>query len=176
MTPTERNNARTDPTPHPDGWTFALTEGGPPGETDYSTRTVSLRRDVLTDGRAGKVVLHELLHVARGPTNNPEAEEAAVERAAAALLIPFDRLCSAVAAPGATEADIAAACNVNRATLNARYASLTSSEHQLLTRIRSGAGHLDEVAHTAEADPQGVIDLLNTPTRTGRSPSWRAEQ
>lgn len=145
-------------------WRFVLTSTGPPGETNYRSNTIGLRADVLTDPhRAAKVLTHELLHIARGPSSDPD-EEAAVERGLAAVWVPFPTLAEAMSRPGATDNSIAAACGVTRATLNARYAALTTAEVRKLAAIRQQARELHTTVAATRPDPQAVIAALNTPT------------
>lgn len=64
-------------------------DGGPMGETDFEAKTISLRRGMTWEERRS-TVLHECLHVERGPVPMGLArrEELLVEKATARLLLP----------------------------------------------------------------------------------------
>ncbi|UIU47041.1 hypothetical protein [Microcystis phage MinS1] len=64
-------------------------DGGPAGVTNFVAGTISLRRD-LTQAERRTTILHECLHVERGPALSTLAarEELRVERETARLLMP----------------------------------------------------------------------------------------
>ena len=64
-------------------------DGGAPGITDFEESTISLRRG-LTQAQRRTTVLHECLHVERGPvpTTLAAREELRVEKETARLLLP----------------------------------------------------------------------------------------
>jgi hypothetical protein len=64
-------------------------EGGPPGWTDFEESTISLRRG-LNQAERRSTVMHECLHVERGPVpmGLADREELRVEKESARLLLP----------------------------------------------------------------------------------------
>lgn len=72
-----------------DEWRLVRHSGGPQGLTYFDRRVVSLRRG-LTQVERRCAILHECLHLERGPTLHAlaEREEQAVRRATARLLMP----------------------------------------------------------------------------------------
>lgn len=64
-------------------------DGGPKGVTNFAAQTISLRRG-MTQAERRSTILHECLHVERGPvlTTLAAREELRVERETARLLLP----------------------------------------------------------------------------------------
>lgn len=64
-------------------------DGGPKGVTNFAAQTISLRRG-MTQAERRSTVLHECLHVERGPvlTTLAAREELRVEKETARLLLP----------------------------------------------------------------------------------------
>lgn len=64
-------------------------DGGPKGVTNFSAATISLRRG-MTQAERRSTVLHECLHIERGPvlTTLAAREELRVEKETARLLLP----------------------------------------------------------------------------------------
>ena len=76
-----------------EGWRLVRHDGGERGVTLFAERKVSLRRG-LTQVQRRCTILHECLHVERGPVLNGmlEAEELRVRRETARLLMPDIRV------------------------------------------------------------------------------------
>ena len=64
-------------------------DGGPKGVTNFAAQTISLRRG-MTQAERRSTVLHECLHIERGPalTTLAAREELRVEKETARLLLP----------------------------------------------------------------------------------------
>lgn len=112
-------------------------DGGPMGETDFVAGTISLRRD-LTQAELRSTLLHECLHIERGPVPMGLApkEEQQVRKLAAQQLLPHvARIAEALAW---AQGDLAAAAEelwVDEATLRDRLRFMTHpAERQYLAR------------------------------------------
>lgn len=114
-------------------------DGGPKGETDFSAATISLRRG-MTQAERRSTVLHECLHVERGPVLSTLAarEELRVERETARLLLPDVRAIGDALAWAHTLEEAADELWVDVQLLRCRLENLHPSElHYLRTRLAS---------------------------------------
>lgn len=135
-------------TPHP--WRFfrALPhvelvrhDGGLMGETDHEARTISLRRD-LNWAQRRSTILHECLHVLRGPVPDTleEREELKVEKEAARWLLPEVKVIGEALAWAHTREEAADELGVDERTLAVRLRFLHPAERGYL-RERLDDGH-----------------------------------
>lgn len=102
-------------------------DGGPMGETDFEAGTISLRRGMTYEERRC-TVLHECLHVERGPVplGLAEREELQVEKATARALLPsVRRIGDALAWAEGDEAIAAAELGVDVGVLRTRMKYMT---------------------------------------------------
>jgi hypothetical protein len=117
-------------------------DGGPMGETDFLAGTISLRRG-LTQAELRSTILHECLHVERGPVPMGLAskEEHQVRKLAAQQLLP--QVATIGEALAWAQGDVAAAAEelwVDEATLRDRLRFMTHpTECRYLARRLGGA-------------------------------------
>lgn len=109
------------------------------GVTDFEAQTISLRSDLDQAGRRA-TILHEVLHVERGPAvDDPvliEREELRVRRAAARMLLPDIRSIGEALAWARNAAEAAWELWVDEDTLLDRLENLHPSElHYLRARL-----------------------------------------
>lgn len=128
--------------PHPWRRLRALThitllwhDGGVAGETDFEAGTISLRRGMTHDERRS-TILHECIHVERGPVLDTlvDREERRVEREAARTLLPDIRAVGEALAWGRDLAEAAWELNVDTGTLHIRLTTLHPAERAYLKR------------------------------------------
>lgn len=114
-------------------------DGGPKGVTDFADQTISLRRG-MTQAERRSTVLHECLHIERGPalTTLAAREELRVEREAARLLLPCIRTVGDALAWAVDLDEAADELWVDAQLLRARLESLHPAErHYLKARLTS---------------------------------------
>lgn len=116
-------------------FTLKWHDGGLRGFTDYEAKTISLRRGMTHDERRS-TILHECLHVERGPALDTLSarEELRVERVAARLLMPDIRIVGEALAWGRDLAEAAWELSVDEAMLRCRLETLHPAEHHYLRR------------------------------------------
>lgn len=114
-------------------------DGGPAGETDFEANTISLRRGMTHDERRC-TILHECLHVERGPvlTTLADREEMRVERETSRLLLPDVRAVGEALAWGRDLAEAAWELSVDSGTLRIRLENLHPAERAYLRRRLEG--------------------------------------
>lgn len=106
------------------------------GVTDFEANTISIRRDLDQAGRRS-TVLHECLHIERGPTIEgvlAEREELRVRREAARILLPDIRAIGEALAWARDTAEAAFELWVDEDTLLDRIDNLHPSELHYLRR------------------------------------------
>ncbi len=108
-------------------------DGGHMGETDHDAGTISLRRG-MTWAERRSTVLHECLHVMRGPVPDTfeEREELRVEKEAARWLLPDVRLMGDALAWAHCRAEAADELGVDERTLAIRLRYLHPAERGYL--------------------------------------------
>lgn len=124
------------------GYTLVRHDEGVPGFTDFETREVSLRVD-LTWAERRSTILHECLHVERGPVPNGlyDKEETRVRKLAAVILLPCVIEIGDALVWGQGHVEPAAAeLDVDLGTLTDRLRHCTTAERDyLLERLREEA-------------------------------------
>jgi hypothetical protein len=108
-------------------------DGGDPGVTDFVDATVSLRRG-MTQAQRRTTVLHECLHVERGPVPVTLAgrEELRVEKETSRLLLPDLEAVATVLEWAHDLHEAAAELWVDEQALRVRLEHLTASERRWL--------------------------------------------
>lgn len=128
--------------PHPWRWlrnlahvTLLWHDGGDMGEADFEAQTVSIRRGMTYEERRC-TLLHELLHLERGPalTTTVGRDEDAVRRATARLMLPSVRALGEALAWAHNEQEAAEELAVDVGVLRDRLRWLHPSERHYLTR------------------------------------------
>lgn len=128
--------------PHPWRWLRNLPhvdlqwhDGGVMGEADHEAQTVSLRRGLSYEERRC-TLLHELLHLERGPalTTTCDRDEDAVRRTTARLMLPSVRQLGEALAWAHDEREAADELAVDVGVLRDRLRWLHPSERHYLTR------------------------------------------
>jgi len=112
-------------------------DGGPKGLTNFRAQTISLRRG-MTQAERRSTVLHECLHIERGPalTTLAAREEQRVERESARLLLPCVRQVGEALAWARDLAEAADELWVDESILRTRLDTLHPSErHYLRQRL-----------------------------------------
>lgn len=110
---------------------------GPMGLTTFATKTISLRKG-MTRNQRRCTILHELLHLERGPTISTlaEREELAVRRETARLMIPSVRMLGEALAWSLSHAEAAYELDVDEGVLHDRLKALHPAEiHYLRQRL-----------------------------------------
>lgn len=116
--------------------TLTWHDGGPAGLTRFATSTISLRRG-MSQAERRCTLMHELLHVERGPalTTLAAREERRVNREAARLMLPdLKPVADALAWADQDLAEAADELWVDVGTLRARLEHLHPAERHYLTR------------------------------------------
>lgn len=110
-------------------------DDGPAGVTDFDENTISLRRGMTHDERR-TTVLHECLHVERGPSLNTlqEREELRVDRETARLLMPDVKVVGEALAWARDLDEAAWELSVDQAALVVRLQNLHPAERAYLKR------------------------------------------
>jgi hypothetical protein len=108
-------------------------DGGDMGETDHEAGTISLRRG-MTWAERRSTVIHECLHVLRGPSLDTleEREELRVEKESARWLLPDVRVIGEAMAWAHNRAEAADELHVDERTLAIRLRYLHPSERGYL--------------------------------------------
>jgi hypothetical protein len=138
--------------PHPWRWLRELSHvtllwhddspGAPMGVANFAAQTVSIRRGMTYEQRRC-TVLHELLHLDRGPalTTTVGRDEDAVRRATARLMLPSTRVLGDALAWAHDEHEAAEELSVDVGVLRDRLRWLHPSErHYLTRRLTDGVG------------------------------------
>lgn len=115
--------------------TLVWHSGGPMGRTIFGANLISLRRG-MTQAERRCTVLHEALHVERGPVTAGLAarEELRVQRETARLLLPDIRIVGEAMAWAFDAAEAADELWVDEGVLRTRLAALHPSERAYLKR------------------------------------------
>lgn len=113
--------------------TLVWHDGGDMGETDHEAGTISLRRG-MTWAQRRSTVIHECLHVLRGPSLDTleEREELRVEKESARWLLPDVRVIGEALAWSYSRAEAADELHVDERTLAIRLRYLHPSERGYL--------------------------------------------
>lgn len=116
-------------------FTLKWHDGGDAGFTDFEQKVISIRRGMTHDERRS-TILHECLHVERGPALDTMAarEELWVEREAARLLMPDIRAVGEALAWGRDLAEAAWELSVDEQMLTVRLERLHPAERHYLRR------------------------------------------
>lgn len=116
-------------------------DDGPMGVTNFARQTISLRRG-LTQAERRSTVLHECLHIERGPalTTLAAREELRVERESARLLLPDVRLVGDALAWARNLDEAADELWVDRKTLRTRLETLHPAERGYLKSRLADSG------------------------------------
>lgn len=135
--------------PHPWRWlrqhshvTLLWHDDGDMGEADFDAQTVSIRRGMTYEERRC-TLLHELLHLERGPalTTTVGRDEDAVRRATARLMLPSTKALGEALAWAHDDYEAAEELAVDVGVLRDRLRWLHPAErHYLTRRLSDGLG------------------------------------